>query len=234
MWGTILFALATCCRSNAIYLLLFTAWAIFRLFLTNPGFVNAFKSILTGLSSIFIVGITLYSLTFYIGYELYCRNNETIEKPAWCFEKFPNIYSHIQSKYWQVGFLRTWRGDERVFRSAAWWSLPYNIFAIIAIIYGIRKYDWKIITPYLVYFTFLLLTILLVANAEINTRVCASAPIVYWIFARFNIEADQTLTKSSSLKEKILAYLKKYGFISYCAIYFIAEMILVPTFIGWI
>ena len=28
--------------------------------------------------------------------------------PAWCDKTFPSIYSHVQAKYWNVGFMRYW------------------------------------------------------------------------------------------------------------------------------
>ncbi len=136
----------------------------------------------------------------------------------------------------QVGFLRTWRGEDRVFRTAAWFSIPYNLLAFAAVLGLARQFDWKRTVPYVAYFTVLVGTVLLFANAEINTRVCASAPILYWVFGRWQLEADESVLrqKGNGRGSRWIDLLKKYSYVAYATVYFVVEMILVPTFIGWI
>jgi len=227
IWGSLCFAMATSCRSNGAYLLLFCAWSTLKLMFTPLKLSNFLKGIITGLTCLTIVASTFFAFTIYIGYTLYCKNTEQI--PEWCNAKLPNMYSFIQEKYWQVGFLKTWISNERVFRSAMWFSIPYNLLAVISVIQVLRKYSLQMIIPYVVYFVFLVLTVALIANAEINTRVCASAPVVYWVYGRWQVETDEK-TSNRGIKE----YIKKYIYVVYVTIYFIAEILLVPTFIGWI
>lgn len=41
-------------------------------------------------------------------YEMYClsRLDSYLEVPPWCMKTVPNLYSHIQAVYWDVGFLK--------------------------------------------------------------------------------------------------------------------------------
>ena len=218
IWGSLIFALATCCRSNAIYLLLCSAWAILRIMMNKPTFANLLKGVFTGFTCLACVAITFFTLVVYIGYKVYCIGDT---QPEWCNGKFPNVYSYVQAKYWQVGFLRSWIGNERVFGSALWFSIPFNVLGVASIIGLMQNHDWKKVIQYVIYFIALLLTVALVANVEINTRVCASAPIIYWICAQWQIDLE---TKN---KEKItfMNYVKKYMYVVYAVVYFIAEIL---------
>ena len=49
------------------------------------------------------------------GYVTYCLDNGDMTKsPDWCsiWRPFPNIYSHVQSKYWNVGFLKYYEAKQ--------------------------------------------------------------------------------------------------------------------------
>ncbi len=101
VWAALCFALAGCCRSNAVALLAFAGWATLRLMFTQPSFIKTLKGVLTGLFSVLLVGATFYVLSLYAGYELYCRHPAAdAAVPSWCAAKLPNMYTHIQAKYW--------------------------------------------------------------------------------------------------------------------------------------
>ncbi len=135
-----------------------------------------------------------------------------------------------------MGFLRTWIGSDRVFRTAAWFSLPYNVLALVAIVAMVLKHPWKLTMQYTIYYAVLVGTVLFYANAEINTRVCASCPVLYWIYAKWQLEAEESMLARRKQKQfpRIIDYVKKYGILLYIVVYLVAEMLLVPTFIGWI
>eukprot|EP00826_Nyctotherus_ovalis_P037392 TRINITY_DN3405_c0_g1_i1.p1 TRINITY_DN3405_c0_g1~~TRINITY_DN3405_c0_g1_i1.p1 ORF type:complete len:351 (-),score=30.92 TRINITY_DN3405_c0_g1_i1:88-1140(-) len=227
IWGSLCFALATSCRSNGAILLLFCAYSTFRLMFSPSNLSNFFKGVLTGLTCLFIVVFTFFTLDVYVGYETYCKN--TVKVPEWCNKLIPDIYSYVQEKYWQVGFLRTLLGKERVFQSAMWFSIPFNVLGVISLIQLFKQHRFFKIIPYAIYFLLLMLTVALIANAEINTRVCASVPVVYWVYGRWQVEADENYPNRG-----IWDYVKKYIYVVYASIYFIVEILLVPTFIGWI
>lgn len=45
------------------------------------------------------------------GYFTYCVG---VSSPEWCHRMFPSVYSHVQDKYWDVGFLRFYKELNRV------------------------------------------------------------------------------------------------------------------------
>lgn len=227
IWGSLCFALATCCRSNGVILLLFCAYFTLRLMFSPLNLSNFLKGVLAGLTCFFIVASVFFIFTIYVGYEAYCKSAEKV--PEWCNSFMPNVYSFVQEKYWQVGFLRTLLGKERVFQSAAWFSIPFNVLGIISLVQIFKQHRFLKVAPYAIYSLLLMLTVALIANAEVNTRVCASVPVVYWVYGRWQVEADE-----SHPSRGMWDYVKKYIYVVYAVIYFIVEILLVPTFIGWI
>ena len=55
----------------------------------------------------------LFALQLY-GYRTYCARALGAETPAWCgrWRPFPNVYAHVQSHYWNVGFLRYYEAKQ--------------------------------------------------------------------------------------------------------------------------
>ncbi|KAF8320312.1 hypothetical protein DL93DRAFT_1828914 [Clavulina sp. PMI_390] len=45
------------------------------------------------------------------GYDAFCQQSPS-GRPAWCSNRIPSIYAHVQSHYWNVGFLRYWRPEQ--------------------------------------------------------------------------------------------------------------------------
>ena len=42
------------------------------------------------------------------GYLAFCAHPTVFIQPSWCSDRLPLIYAHVQSKYWNGGFLRYW------------------------------------------------------------------------------------------------------------------------------
>jgi phosphatidylinositol glycan class V len=55
----------------------------------------------------------LFALQLY-GYRTYCARALGAETPAWCgrWRPFPDVYAHVQSHYWNVGFLRYYEAKQ--------------------------------------------------------------------------------------------------------------------------
>ena len=55
----------------------------------------------------------LFAVQLY-GYRTYCARALGEETPAWCgrWRPFPNVYAHVQSHYWNVGFLRYYEAKQ--------------------------------------------------------------------------------------------------------------------------
>lgn len=57
------------------------------------------------------ISVSPFLLHQYHAYRAFCRNPTThvsTAKPEWCDRTIPFIYSYVQAKYWDVGFLRYW------------------------------------------------------------------------------------------------------------------------------
>lgn len=142
---------------------------------------------------------TLFKCTFlvafvispFIAYQLaayliFCSGGSSIV--AWCMNFPPSIYSHVQSTYWNVGFLRYWTlAQIPNFLIAA----P-PIIVILAFASSIlSKMTSKTIqsnyspslTPHAIHavvFTFILL---FASHTQIILRLAASMPFTYWAAA---------------------------------------------------
>ena len=55
----------------------------------------------------------LFAVQLY-GYRTYCARALGAETPAWCgrWRPFPDVYAHVQSHYWNVGFLRYYEAKQ--------------------------------------------------------------------------------------------------------------------------
>lgn len=67
---------------------------------------------------VIIIFLIPYILILAYPYSIYCDKNNSNYAP-WCDDLIPNIYSYVQDKHWEVGFLRC-----------------YNIYRYMFIIWG--------------------------------------------------------------------------------------------------
>ncbi|KAF9218399.1 mannosyltransferase [Gyrodon lividus] len=106
--ASVWFALASTFRSNGILLCGFIVWGM----VVVPC-LAARRDLLTPSRLLYctvLVAIPLMPFIHhnYKGYTLFCAAS-TEGLPDWCKKGlFPSIYSHVQLKYWNVGFLRYW------------------------------------------------------------------------------------------------------------------------------
>ena len=87
----------------------------------------------------------------YTGYQAFCSTStnkssiSTDERPSWCTDTLPLIYSHVQSTYWNVGFLRYWTLQQlpnfviaapplAAILSFAWWHLTRVVPGYVAVL----------------------------------------------------------------------------------------------------
>lgn len=99
------------------------------------------------------------------------------EREEWCARTIPSIYSFVQSKYWNVGFLRYWTPN----------NIPNFLFGaptLVMIAASTRTFkDEKRLWPYLVVQAIMLVSALFVWHVQIITRVSTCLPGIYWYVA---------------------------------------------------
>ena len=135
----------------------------------------------------------------YSGYRVFCQEADT---PApWCSNLPPSIYTYVQSKYWNVGFLRYWTSQQ----------LPNFLLAAPALVLlsyystqSVRSFAGRLfdqaqlrkpshfeplsLAPHGIH-AFAFTSILLFAShTQIILRFAASLPFTYWSAARLLVE----------------------------------------------
>ena len=148
----VFFALAASFRSNGILLGIYPACEIVSLLLVVMR-ERKFWSKLISLPAHIFGGICIALPTIMVQYAAYVNfcgthsrynnsNNKAIPRP-WCSKFPPNVYTFIQSEYWDVGFLRSWRFSQ----------IPNILIAspaLLASVYCLMKYAFvrnKIVSP---------------------------------------------------------------------------------------
>jgi phosphatidylinositol glycan class V len=146
----------------------------------------------------------------YSGYILFCTNTEpSTSPPAWCHTFPPSIYTHAQSQYWNVGFLRYWtlaQGPNFIIASPPLAALL--LFSIHHLRYRVSTglqsrssqylssfrihskhiassaiFFHPALTPHAIHALFLSTTVLLASHTQIILRLAASMPFTYWAAA---------------------------------------------------
>lgn len=124
----------------------------------------------------------------FYAYKTYCLPDA---RPEWCNTRLPSIYGHVQSKYWNVGFLRYWEVAQ----------IPNFLFAapaLLLIISGsLRRLSGPIsglttskATPYAIHALVLSAILLFASHVQIVLRLSSAVPVTYWSAARLLSEGD--------------------------------------------
>lgn len=177
--ATLCFTFASTFRSNGILLSGFILWGL----LIQPFLTTAKPptQILTYVKSI-VYSALIFSPFIYhqtTGYLAFCTGN-TIQ--PWCSKSLPLIYSHVQSTYWNSGFLRYWTFEQ----------LPNFIIAVppflVIFSYVIHtltsnKVLSSSITPHAIHACVLCWMLLFNSHTQIILRLAPSMPLVYWAAA---------------------------------------------------
>ncbi|KAI0776922.1 GPI mannosyltransferase 2 [Trametes elegans] len=102
--ATCCFALATTFRSNGIFLCGFIAWGL----VVEPFLQDRKVSLGRTLYASVLCATTLAFFVYhqYNAYRVFCGGKAATA--PWCGAFLPSIYTYVQSRYWNVGFLRYW------------------------------------------------------------------------------------------------------------------------------
>lgn len=135
----------------------------------------------------------------YSGYQIFCQ--ETDIPAPWCTNSPPSIYTHVQSKYWNVGFLRYWTPQQfpnfllatPVLVLLSYYSTQSVRSFADRLFCRVRSQDpspfeSQSLTPHGIH-AFIFTSILLFAShTQIVLRFATSLPYTYWSAARLLVE----------------------------------------------
>ncbi|KAJ2913232.1 hypothetical protein MD484_g7179, partial [Candolleomyces efflorescens] len=177
--ASIVFALASCFRSNGVFLAGFIIWGL--LIQTKPRFASGVYA--TFLSALVFAPFVYHN---YTGYASFCEDNP--HRPAWCNNFIPSIYTHVQSEYWDNGLFRYWTLQQ----------LPNILIALppLLLIYAFGFWHLKAVyarsqspfasitlTPHVLHAIFTSSLLLFASHTQITLRLAASMPTLYWAAA---------------------------------------------------
>lgn len=135
----------------------------------------------------------------YSGYRVFCQDADT---PApWCSNSPPLIYTYVQSKYWNVGFLRYW-----TLQQLPNFFLAAPVLALLSC-YSTRSvhsfathllnrprcqkaspFEFPSLAPHGIHAFVFTLILVFASHTQIILRFAASLPFTYWSAARLLVE----------------------------------------------
>jgi phosphatidylinositol glycan class V len=146
----------------------------------------------------------------YVAYRTFCLAPAVFGDivPDWCDNTIPSIYNHVQSKYWNVGFLRYWTPSQApnillaapvlsLIFTFGWYHLQAVVPGLVATILHIIIPNPKLVTsvpssdpflnltltPHVIHGVLLSAILLFAAHTQIALRLAASMPLTYWAAA---------------------------------------------------
>ena len=143
----------------------------------------------------------------YLAHLSFCSCSITEPLPRWCSQTLPFIYSYVQSKYWNVGFLRYWTINQ----------LPNFILAAptLSLIFAYcfhhlrkmlpeldfsnnsspsRSFRSPTIDPHAIHATIFCFILLVASHTQIVLRQAGSIPLNYWA-AAWLVSEHHTLSR---------------------------------------
>lgn len=188
-------------------------------------------------------------------YEMYClsRLDTTAEVPKWCWDEWPNIYSYIQKQFWQVGF-----GE---FLNRPWYLTATSVFTNQLFFYMVYRqlkaqgffsfatlnlcsahkpqsekgftdvFSNKCFVPHFWVLFINLITVLLFANTEINSRVASTCLFYYVGLSQIVIETYNELKEGKKLTFK---HLMVFMTLTYNTVVMLLNLLLFSVGIGFV
>jgi len=140
----------------------------------------------------------------YLAYQLFCTPTSSVHPPPWCSHHLPSIYTYVQSKYWNVGFLRYWSLPQIPnfliatpplmlllafsFHHLVWAFFPLLRFRFLSSsslphVEPTSPFLTSTITPHIIHTIFISFTLLFFSHTQIILRLAAALPTIYWAAA---------------------------------------------------
>jgi len=243
-----LFMIASAVRSNGILLIGYVIYSSLRISSSRNTF-NIYALTLACFTILLCIGIAFpYTAFQFFGYSLFCTSSQfhnnigpelstlktsTFITPHWCsnqspffLHQIPSVYAHVQSKYWNIGFMNYWQIKHLgmfilalpilslAFGAVS--SHSFNMYQLIAFIRSsmfLKPVNKVIIDkelPYVLHMLFLSVFAIFFMHVQVATRLLSSScPQLYWHAAYIFLTAPRSSWKRITL----LAYFCGYSII---------------------
>lgn len=188
--AALFFAIAGSLRSNGIFLSGFLLWGmVIQPYLQSGKMASGRLAASVGLTAL-VTSPFIYH--HYAAFAAFCTT--PVPHPDWCDHIPPSIYTHVQSKYWNVGFFRYWAISQIPnFLIAAPPLLGLCAFSAHYLTRNLRSrlceassdedndpFLRSSITPHILHATLLCVILLFASHTQIVLRLAASMPATYW------------------------------------------------------
>ncbi|CAK5281375.1 unnamed protein product [Mycena citricolor] len=184
--AALLFTLAACFRSNGFLLSGFIIWDL----VAAP--VLTYKSLVwfsvlkcVPLAALPLIPFITHNLA---AYTAFCSAPPPAE---WCTRRVPMIYSYVQHKYWNVGFLRYWTLEQLPNMIIALPPLlAISVFSLHTLFSGKTRslFSQASLAPHAIHGLIMCLILAFASHTQIVLRLAASMPITYWAAAWLVVE----------------------------------------------
>ncbi|KAI0082022.1 mannosyltransferase [Panus rudis PR-1116 ss-1] len=203
--ASIFFTLAGAFRSNGFMLSGFLLWGL----LAKPVLERRTVPPTYLFKATLLTALTFGPFVYhqYSAFLKFCRNH-AVEMPPWCLSVPPSIYTHVQAKYWDNGFLRYWTPAQipnflisiPVLVSLLWFSVYHIRMVLIPRLVSLThtsrpplpaKFEPLLspnITPHAIHAFIFTNVLLFASNTQIILRLAASMPFTYWSAAYLLIQ----------------------------------------------
>ncbi|KAF7376005.1 GPI mannosyltransferase 2 [Mycena sanguinolenta] len=185
------FTLAAAFRSNGFLLSGFIIWGL----LVQP--VLERKPIrVTSFLSCVVLSVLPFAPFIAHNSAAYFAFCSAADPPEWCMRRLPLIYSYVQARYWNSGFLRYWTLQQLPnFLIAAPPLLAISTFSVHHLRHWLkspadpgRAFFSASIAPHAIHALVMSAILLFMSHTQIVLRLAASMPITYWAAAWLLLE----------------------------------------------
>ncbi|GJE96715.1 glycosyltransferase family 76 protein [Phanerochaete sordida] len=217
--ASLLFAAASTFRSNGFMLGGYILWGL----VVGPFFARQKIALLQLVKAGFLTAVVFVPFLYhqYNAYLAFCTGVPAHDSPPWCSKTLPFVYSYVQEKYWNVGFLRYWTPSQapnillaapvlgvlltfctkHTLTTTVPLILSHPLFSPLsnllpaALRHGHSNSPFlanKNIAPHALHALALGLVLLFAAHTQIALRLAASLPATYWAAAWLVVEHPRT------------------------------------------
>ncbi|KAF7362036.1 GPI mannosyltransferase 2 [Mycena venus] len=184
--AAVAFTLAASFRSNGFLLSGFIIWGL----LVHP-FLHRQPIYASSVLACVILSALPFTPFIAHNYTAYLAFCTAPSAPEWCARRLPLIYSYVQVRYWNSGFLRYWTLQQLPnFLIAAPPLLAVSTFSVYHLRHWLgspadsgRAFLSASIAPHAIHALIMSATLLFASHTQIVLRLAASMPITYWAAA---------------------------------------------------